>query len=242
MVRMLDPKPNERVLDPACGTGGFLAATVAHQLARYKRDTVSGADGAEPDTADALSAADAVRRYVQTNLFGCDFDPALVRATTMNLLMAAGDRGHVFHLDSLSFPQGHLDGLPAAKKEIPFGTIDVLMTNPSTTSMRQGGAGRSCRGSTSTAGWAATSRTRTGCCGCWLKWTRASPPIRGWTGLWPSSGPPRTRAGRPPVSAPFPSPAGAGMTATSCNGCSTTSRGTWAASRAARPPRPIGTF
>ncbi|NBC11795.1 MAG: N-6 DNA methylase, partial [Gammaproteobacteria bacterium] len=130
MVRMLDPKPNERVLDPACGTGGFLAATVAHQLARYKRDTQSGADGAEPDTADALSAADAVRRYVQTNLFGCDFDPALVRATTMNLLMAAGDRGHVFHLDSLSFPQGHLDGLPAAKQEIPFGTIDVLLTNP----------------------------------------------------------------------------------------------------------------
>ena len=42
MVRILDPKENEKVLDPACGTGGFLVATLAHLLNRfrseYKRD------------------------------------------------------------------------------------------------------------------------------------------------------------------------------------------------------------
>ncbi len=126
MVQMLDPQPNERVLDPACGTGGFLVATIAHILGQYKAQTESGGE----DTADVLWAGDCVREFVEANLFGCDFDPALVRATTMNLMMAAGSRGNVFHLDSLAFPAGHLDGLKEAKDKIPLSSVDVLMTNP----------------------------------------------------------------------------------------------------------------
>lgn len=126
MVQMLDPKQNERVLDPACGTGGFMVATVAHILEGFKGATPSGGE----DTDDILVAGNYVREFVDSNLFGCDFDPALVRATTMNLMMAAGSRGNVYHIDSLSFPTGHLDGLEAAKKNIPLGSIDVVMTNP----------------------------------------------------------------------------------------------------------------
>lgn len=36
MVAMLDPKPTERVFDPACGTGGFLIATVSHLLEQFR--------------------------------------------------------------------------------------------------------------------------------------------------------------------------------------------------------------
>jgi type I restriction enzyme M protein len=126
MVQMLDPKPNERVLDPACGTGGFLVATVAHILGKYKDDTPSKGE----ETADSLIAGNAVREFVDDHLFGADFDPALVRATTMNLMMAAGSKGNVFHIDSLCFPDGHLDGLKEARDRIKVGTIDVLMTNP----------------------------------------------------------------------------------------------------------------
>lgn len=126
MVQMLDPKANERVLDPACGTGGFMVATVAHILGKYKDDTPSKGE----ETADSLVAGNSVREFVDDYLYGADFDPALVRATTMNLMMAAGSKGNVFHIDSLSFPGGHLDGLKEAKEKIPLGSIDVLMTNP----------------------------------------------------------------------------------------------------------------
>ncbi|MBE0624556.1 MAG: N-6 DNA methylase [Burkholderiales bacterium] len=126
MVKMLDPKPDERVLDPACGTGGFLVATVAHILAKYKADMPSEGE----ETADSLVAGNYVREFVEANLFSADFDPALVRATTMNLMMAAGSKGNVFHMDSLTFPAGHLDGLKEATEKIPLGSIDVLMTNP----------------------------------------------------------------------------------------------------------------
>jgi type I restriction enzyme M protein len=39
VVSMLDPKPNERVLDPACGTGGFLTATLAHLARKFERES-----------------------------------------------------------------------------------------------------------------------------------------------------------------------------------------------------------
>ncbi|MBL8442194.1 MAG: N-6 DNA methylase, partial [Betaproteobacteria bacterium] len=126
MVQMLDPKPDERVLDPACGTGGFLVAAIAHILAKYKSEMPSGGE----ETADSLVAGNYVREFVDTNLYGADFDPALVRATTMNLMMAAGSKGNVFHIDSLTYPAGHLEGLKEATEKIPLGSIDVLMTNP----------------------------------------------------------------------------------------------------------------
>src|SRR5882672_9564271 len=72
-------------------------------------------------------------RFAHDNLFGADFDPFLVRASSMNLLMVANTTGNVFHMDSLAFPQGHLPGVETARKKIPLtpsGSIDVLMTNP----------------------------------------------------------------------------------------------------------------
>jgi type I restriction enzyme M protein len=125
IVRILDPKEHEKVFDPACGTGGFLVGTLAHFLRRfkseYKRDI---GDKTQEDISDRL------RDYANKCLFGADFDPFLVRASTMNVLMAADTEGHIFHMDSLAFPRSHLPGNDLAKKYVAFGTVDVLMTNP----------------------------------------------------------------------------------------------------------------
>ncbi|MCB9694492.1 MAG: N-6 DNA methylase [Alphaproteobacteria bacterium] len=126
MVDMLDPRPGERVLDPSCGTGGFLVATVNHWLRELNEKTPSKGES----TDDFLDVAGELRATVERNVFGADFDPFLVRATTMNLMMAAGARARVAHMDSLAFPKGHLPGVPTAKKHFDLGTIDVLMTNP----------------------------------------------------------------------------------------------------------------
>ena len=47
MVEMLDPQEDERVLDPACGTGGFLRETLKHLLERWKQE--EGTTG-DPDS------------------------------------------------------------------------------------------------------------------------------------------------------------------------------------------------
>lgn len=127
-VEILDPQDGERVLDPACGTGGFLRETLSYQLHRWKK--AEGTAG-KPDTEHELAEhKERLQDYADRYIFGADFDPFLVRATRMSIMMVAGIEGNVYHMDSLAFPNGHLDGLPAAKQEIGLGSIDVLMTNP----------------------------------------------------------------------------------------------------------------
>lgn len=128
MVRMLDPKEHETVLDPACGTGGFLRETVRHLLNKWRDE--EGTAGL-PDTEPQLREhQERLTRYARTKLFGADFDPSLVRASKMSVLLATGDAGNVFYMDSLAFPGGHLPGVEEANERIPLGTADVLMTNP----------------------------------------------------------------------------------------------------------------
>lgn len=126
VVDILDPKVNERVLNPSCGTGGFLSATVDHWYEGLKRETPSRGKRHRGPRREAGQLCN----WVNKNLYGADFDPFLVRAATMQLTMAANALGNVFHMDSLSFPKGHLPGVDAATRAIPFGSIDVLMTNP----------------------------------------------------------------------------------------------------------------
>jgi type I restriction enzyme M protein len=125
IVRILDPKANEKVLDPACGTGGFLVATLAHQLRRLRGEYKRQIGDKTTDT-----ILEQLTDYAQKNLFGADFDPFLVRASTMNVMMAANTEGQIFHMDSLAFPHSHLDGNKPAMDKIPFESVDVVMTNP----------------------------------------------------------------------------------------------------------------
>ena len=125
MVKILDPKPHEKVLDPSCGTGGFLVAVIAHQLRNFK---IELGNKAPDETIEAVR--DRLRKYAQKQLFGADFDPFLMRASHMNIMMAANVDGNVYHLDSLAFPTSHLAGNDAAKRSIPLGSMDVVLTNP----------------------------------------------------------------------------------------------------------------
>ena len=127
-VDILDPKPNERFLDPACGTGGFLVQAIAHLAEGFRQD--KGVKSGLESTADILSIQERLSEYAKTNLFGADFDQFLVRAAQMNIVMASGATANVFHLNSLEYPKGHLDGLEDARREADLGTIDVLATNP----------------------------------------------------------------------------------------------------------------
>jgi type I restriction enzyme M protein len=128
MVAMLDPKPDERVMDPACGTGGFLVSTLKHLDA--KLHTAGGIALGDESTAEFLSVQEELRAFVEHNLFGADFDPFLVRAAQMNVLMASNGQARVFNMNSLEFPAGHLPGAKEAKGKAELGTMNVVMTNP----------------------------------------------------------------------------------------------------------------
>ena len=128
VVEMLDPGEDERVLDPACGTGGFLVATLAHRMDRF-REEAHVATGTETSE-EFESLHRRLRRYAKRQVFGCDFDPFLIRASQMNMVMAGDGKGHLYHLNSLEFPKGHLTNVKSAARAMPLGSADVVMTNP----------------------------------------------------------------------------------------------------------------
>ena len=135
-VKILDPKEGERILDPACGTGGFLVSTLAYMLDKfcdeqgvptYLEKRVKRHRTSHP-TFPAARAK--LKAFAEHNVFGADFDKFLISASQMNMVMAGDGRGHLYHLNSLEFPNGQLSGLERAKKDIALETIDVIMTNP----------------------------------------------------------------------------------------------------------------
>ncbi|XXT21727.1 N-6 DNA methylase [Sorangium sp. So ce429] len=128
VVSMLDPKPNERVIDPACGTGGFLTATLAHLAHKFQEE--KGIEPGAESTQELNLIQERLGEFVKKNLFGADFDPFLVRAAQMNAVMASNAEAHLFNINSLEFPAGHLPGLAEAGKLAKLGTMDVVMTNP----------------------------------------------------------------------------------------------------------------
>ena len=128
VVEILDPKEHERLLDPACGTGGFLVAALAHLMDQFREEEQIRAETETSEEFESLNKR--LRDYASTRVFGCDFDPFLIRASQMNMVMAGDGKGHLYHLNSLEFPDGHLPGVKSARRAAPLGFADVVMTNP----------------------------------------------------------------------------------------------------------------
>ena len=128
VVDILDPREDERLLDPACGTGGFLVASLAHRMNRFREEEQVNADTESSEEFESLNQR--LRTYASNKIFGFDFDPFLIRASQMNMVMAGDGKGHLYHLNSLEFPAGHLAGVEQACKQTALESMDVVMTNP----------------------------------------------------------------------------------------------------------------
>lgn len=98
IVEIIDPKKNEIVLDPACGTAGFLISAYKHILKQNSTHYVNGnGKNEEQDAAeqalespmrfpgDLLSAEDRLR--LAGNIKGYDISPDMVRLSLVNLYL-----------------------------------------------------------------------------------------------------------------------------------------------------------
>lgn len=105
MVEMLDPHENHRVLDPACGSGGFLVMVLEHVRQQIAKELYPDLEG--PLLADKYNTVEVnerIRQYAEKCLFGFDFDPDLKKAARMNMVMAGDGHGNIFHVNSLAYP------------------------------------------------------------------------------------------------------------------------------------------
>ena len=93
MVACLDPQPGDRILDPACGTGGFLVSAYKHVLARY---TSSGS--AIPG--DKLTHDQGRKLY--GNITGYDVTDLMVKLSKVNLFLHGFPDPAIHIYDTLS--------------------------------------------------------------------------------------------------------------------------------------------
>jgi type I restriction enzyme M protein len=126
-VKMLDPSPGDRILDPACGTGGFIV--VAFNYISQKICQTEGKTWKNPKTptsAEEKRLFDKIHE-VGKSIFGLDFNANLVKTAQMNMVMNNDGRGGLFCVNSLLKPSAWPK---TVQQVIELGTMDIVMTNP----------------------------------------------------------------------------------------------------------------
>lgn len=105
MVEMLNPDENTRVLDPACGSGGFLVMVLDHVRKKIANEMYPELDDVMITTKyNTYEVNERVKQYAENSLFGFDFDPDLKKAARMNMVMAGDGHANIFHVNSLAYP------------------------------------------------------------------------------------------------------------------------------------------
>lgn len=124
IVEMLDPRDDQLVVDPACGTGGFLITAMNHVVATIERE-VNATKKSKASKKASIEAR--TRKFLQNNLVGIDFNPSLVRAAKMNMVMNNDGEGGLYQANSLLPPSAWDEELWG--RGLPD-TVDFIMTNP----------------------------------------------------------------------------------------------------------------
>ena len=107
MVQMLDPGPDTCILDPACGSGGFLVTALDHVRRKMAQRLWPELDEVHLDSRmNSPEVDEMVRNYAETMVFGFDFDPDLKKAARMNMVMAGDGHSNIYNINSLEYPQG----------------------------------------------------------------------------------------------------------------------------------------
>lgn len=121
-VRIVNPGRHETVVDPACGSAGFLVHTLQHQ---------------------ELESRNEIRDYCGSCLWGFDFDRRAIQVSKALMLVAGDGAANIFQVNSLlTLDSGSLldlvdDGAPRMTIEDVVRTrfkrfrgFDVVLTNP----------------------------------------------------------------------------------------------------------------
>ena len=133
-VKMLNPQKEEFIIDPACGSGGFLLHSMYWVWDNYYKD----------------STQTAKQKYANRQLFGIDFDDNMRRISQALMLIAGDGKHHIFKRNSLDARDWQESDSVDARHELqPFLSdlkssvdnrenektfrhlnFDILMTNP----------------------------------------------------------------------------------------------------------------
>ena len=108
LVSAVGPSLRDRIIDPACGTGGFLSSTIQYLIGQG-------------------SSEKQLCQFVRKNLYGIDKDEYLAQLSRTHIGLLSGEVPSIACADSLAWEVAKpraLDDFPVA------GEYDVVVTNP----------------------------------------------------------------------------------------------------------------
>ena len=90
IIQIVNPNKHETILDPACGTSGFLISSYKHILNQNTQSRIG----------DKLNASE--RKQIGDNLVGYDIDPAMSRISLVNMYLHNFASPNISEYDTLS--------------------------------------------------------------------------------------------------------------------------------------------
>lgn len=127
-VHMVDPKPRDLILDPACGTGGFLITAMNYVLRELRAaEQRKWRDLDHPSERETTELYRRIQEYASGQLVGMDLNPNLVRASKMNMVLNNDGSGGLYQANSLARPVTWSKEL---RDRNLLGSVNLLFTNP----------------------------------------------------------------------------------------------------------------
>jgi type I restriction enzyme M protein len=121
-VHMLPPKVDDLVIDPACGSGGFLL----YALDYIRNEAARRYPDHETDTDEARQHERYWHDFAQRRLFGIEINEELSRVAKMSMIVHDDGHTNIIGHDALDF----LRALKEKKRELRGGRFDLVLTNP----------------------------------------------------------------------------------------------------------------
>jgi len=120
IIDIIDPQPEEMIIDPACGTGGFLVTALDHV---WKVIEKSG-----KRKKLSLARIREEQRHVASRYFrGIEKDTFLAKVAKAYMAILGDGRGGVHCANSLHPPD---EWPPLLKTQVKLGAFDIVVTNP----------------------------------------------------------------------------------------------------------------
>ena len=117
IVELMDPKADEVICDPACGTSGFLVAAGEYLKEKHKEDIFYNKDKRD--------------HYMNHMFFGYDMDRTMLRIGAMNMMTHGIENPFIEYRDSLSEQNADKEKYTLILANPPFkGSLDYDTVSP----------------------------------------------------------------------------------------------------------------
>jgi type I restriction enzyme M protein len=120
IVKIMDPKEGEMIIDPSCGSGGFLTVALEHVWAKVEEDAKRKK---WTEARLAVRKKDVAEKFFR----GIDKDAFLTRVTKAYMAILGDGRGGIYCEDSLDLPEHWRKD---AQGGVLLGKFDCILTNP----------------------------------------------------------------------------------------------------------------